>query len=898
MTRTCETECPVGSFLHIETNICWPCDTKCTKCYGLSISECSACVEKFYIEKSTCVDFCSIGYFFNEISKICQKCLDKCYKCANNKSCEECENYYLIMKPNNDGCTICNQIYNYKEGGNCFECSLNCKLCESTHKCQICLEGFYIKDGKCLAQKIINAKLSYDVVNPFRIHLTFNAYWKNGFDALPSKLHLKILDLSTDSYTYFLRKNDLDEKDFVLDFLFTTNITINMKLIVKLDLPIHDEYNLTVSEYELPLKEFYQCSDGNIYNCTSQSCHPTVLVTPILKYGTNLDELILSFDPDFDSLLKVISNNSIISIVSLNFTYIFIPNGKSYIIKFRFNKTFTNKPFCKLFINTPPEILYNISNNFSLKSNEVMIVMRSYYVLDDSLKRTIEDTKAATEKANAISFAASMSYSILSLGSSTAISIMMSLEIIRFLKYLEIDYPPNVEEMFKSIQRGEGLIPDFFWDIDEAEKETLPYIFTKYKNSIYPFNNNGNLLIENIFYWGLGILILIVHKLFRDRISSSEILRKVFEFLIYMFVWSFSITYFLGVYLNYIFFSILSFKFPPLATLSGQLNLFYSVSLLIILILLIYFFWKQTLFYYQNRKSMMSSNISKSKVFDFAPSKENNYFISNNNNSKGSFRIINLEESSRRENKIHHDDERDLNKKKKTIKEINRTETIINRFWKRKSTALNRLIDTIGIPASKIISKIFKNKSTASSPTLKETDQTSSQTQTLKIMKRFTCLKKGLRNYSKGQYFFLFFDVMRQTLIAFMIVFFFNDPIIALIVINIGNLNFLMLIIFIKPQKNKLDLIQAIINELCVNFACFACMALILMEKIGDNDPKRRIDVGWIIVFANIVFMVVFLGRILLILLFGITKILVKLIKKCIDYRKISKNMRKISDEG
>lgn len=910
-TATCEKNCPINTFPNTETKTCWPCDPKCIKCFGLSIKECISCIDKYFIQSLSCVDSCSSGYFFNESLKKCEKCILKCNICTNSNSCQECENGYLIMKPN-DFCTACDQKNNYKEGGYCYECSLNCNLCEGYDKCQNCLTGYYLKSGQCLKQKLIRAQLSYDELIPTRVHLKFDNYWSYGFDILFSKIQLTISNLNLNSYSYVLKKNEIDRTDFLLDFSFTSNITTNMKVNMKLDLPTQDEFYLAISEYELSLKEFYQCAEGNLYNATSRSCYRTILVIPILEYGPNFEELILSFEPEYNLLLKVVPNNTILSISGLNFTYYFIEKGNSYIIKFVFNQSFTNKPVCNLFITVPPEILYKTDIPYSLQSNVVSKEMRNYYVLDDSAKNLIENTKKTTEQMNSISSTATLTNSFLSFGSSMAISLMMSLEIIRFLKYLDIDYPPNVVEMFKSSLRGEGLIPDFFLDVDKDEKINLPYTFIKYNNSVYPINNNGNILIENILFFFLGIIVLILHNRFESKISTSAITIKLFDFLLYMLVWNFPITYLLGVYLNYIFFSLLSLKFPPSTTLKGQLNLLYSSCMLVILSVLILYFYKKVHLFHAKEKSMENAVLQDKGSLPI--DKSQNLMNSNRNNfttpNSPTYKIIDLDGSNLQKKQISHF-EGDMEKKDDITKEnlnknyliedisiapyareMKESETGLNWFWKRKSIAVNKLVDTLGVPTRvmrKVINNFFDRKSTQIFNAFNTSSNSNYSGLSQKGKFRFDCLKNGLNHSNKGQSCYLLFDVMRQTIIAFIIVLFFENPIAAMGMINFINLIFFVFLVFLQPQKSKMDLIQTILNELCVNLACFASMALAIMERTRNDNPALKFNVGWIMVAANITFLIVFLSRFFVTILLQIASKVIKLYKKWVDKYRNSK---------
>ena len=61
----------------------------------------------------------------------------------------------------------------------------------------------------------------------------------------------------------------------------------------------------------------------------------------------------------------------------------------------------------------------------------------------------------------------------------------------------------------------------------------------------------------------------------------------------------------------------------------------------------------------------------------------------------------------------------------------------------------------------------------------------------------------------------------------------------------------LVLIIFIRPLKKRIDLLHTFINEICVNVACWSSFALANMDNSNDKDQQLRIKIGWAIVGAN-----------------------------------------------
>ena len=338
---------------------------------------------------------------------------------------------------------------------------------------------------------------------------------------------------------------------------------------------------------------------------------------------------------------------------------------------------------------------------------------------------------------------------------------------------------------------------------------------------------------------------------------------------------------------------------------------------------MIFFFWWKIRFFHSNRKEGDNSifpeqdtiPISKSEIFS-SKNDNSNINIINSPPNHRNLKVINLEGSpdTKRgliletdQNKDNIFDKNEHINKNFLIEDISlvtnnkenkRRESRFTNFLERRSTVINKMVESIGVPTSvmnKIINNFFQRKSKNNITPFKS----SSSTYALSLQKkknRFDCLNNGLNHLNKGQSFYLLFDVMRQTLIAFMIVFLFDNPITATGIINFINFNFLVLIIFIQPQKAKIDVIQTIINEVCVNLACFATMVLAIMERTGnDGDFNIKLKVGWIFVAANITFMIVFLVRFFFTILFSLAKYIVKLYKKCVKNRIYKKKKGSLS---
>ena len=186
------------------------------------------------------------------------------------------------------------------------------------------------------------------------------------------------------------------------------------------------------------------------------------------------------------------------------------------------------------------------------------------------IQEVMQTTAQVSSKMSSVAASTTMTNNALSFGSSFAITAMMSMDVIRFLKFIEIDYPPNVDDMFQSDSPVPGIVPNVEMNIDEQETTVLPLIFRKNEVSIYLFNNNGNLLIENFTYFLFSWLIIGIKKHMSN--TKNFYVKKMLDFSHSIFVWNFVISYYLGVFMNYIFFVLIFFKFPATSSPFGKFN--------------------------------------------------------------------------------------------------------------------------------------------------------------------------------------------------------------------------------------------------------------------------------------------------------------------------------------
>ena len=72
--------------------------------------------------------------------------------------------------------------------------------------------------------------------------------------------------------------------------------------------------------------------------------------------------------------------------------------------------------------------------------------------------------------------------------------IMMLLGVINMIKYLDINFPPNVIEMFLRNNGSPALIYTYEFTVDEKDLDTLPQNYLLYNVSPYLLDNIGDAL--------------------------------------------------------------------------------------------------------------------------------------------------------------------------------------------------------------------------------------------------------------------------------------------------------------------------------------------------------------------------------------------------------------------
>jgi len=143
----CPTTCPL--YKYEKDGKCSRCEELCEVC--TSDTNCTKCASPNLLHLGDCVPLCPNHYVKHPTEDKCIPCSDisKCIVCKaeNTNECIECESNSVL----HDG--ICKEKCpkgHYLVGTDCKDCSKNCESCTDNQSCNICDDGFFLKNGKCV----------------------------------------------------------------------------------------------------------------------------------------------------------------------------------------------------------------------------------------------------------------------------------------------------------------------------------------------------------------------------------------------------------------------------------------------------------------------------------------------------------------------------------------------------------------------------------------------------------------------------------------------------------------------------------------------------------------------------------------------------------------------------
>lgn len=472
----------------------------------------------------------------------------------------------------------------------CLECTPFCVVCDS-EKCLECESDlFFFYENKCSKKKIVSFS-STNEENPYEIKLGFNDTFTESY-RIGDFIKYNLETNNNISISYEFNSSDILKLNFVIKIRF--NITeIKDDILIKISLINLSENNYFIlnktSTIILP-KDFI-CREGEKFDRENRICRSLIEVNPKIMKTLDSRLIKIKFENQFGEALESLKNKIEIDIDDFpkdDYTYlIFRENNDSdnFYIKFDFKKSLRGNPNIKVYLNFQNEEETNPNFFFSVKRFVIETKMNDYYSLSSSTQSFINTTVKLSSTFNIMGTAIASSVVVVSPGASFSITSLLAIGMIKYLRVLEIDYPPNLVAIFALTEDFSGTW-DFLFLKDEKQDGEFDNILENYGVSFYMINNLGKKILIEFVIFIFGVFVLgfeLFIKCFR--------LDKNISFLKVVFNWNLFVYFFFSWIMTIAFFVFLAYRYPTIHSNNGILNFIASIIIgisIIIFLIVIY----------------------------------------------------------------------------------------------------------------------------------------------------------------------------------------------------------------------------------------------------------------------------------------------------------------------
>ena len=574
-TALCETGCDIGKYIDSDTNQCRACSSFCETCSGPKSNQCLSCRNGLFKRGTTCSTNCQLGEYVNNVTQSCDACSEDCLICENQNKCTQCDyGFYLRLKTNL--CANQNEVGEYLNFSDYTvrDCQTGCLECESPTICSKCDGNYYLLKSMCKYKTFLEPILKQYPEIPNVFSLSFNDTWLNLFKNLTKNsssvtVYLDYIPKTTYQHTFAVDPLNKTNWIITLDFFFNCpdSFFLNLTLLP----PEEDQYNLTKFHLSLNISKYLVCEVNSYKNSGFKNCSNLTFVTPTLSLvETNPLLLTLSFDKDFPDLFNIFNNITTASIEGLSgYSYYFNRTSNlHFLITISAASNILNNLLFTLNMSLPPYIKYH--PKMRLNKTMLSIPLFEYYILDQNTKDAISFVNTAQPVNNLVVPSLAFLHGIFSMSMMSFVGVQ-ALNIIRFLRYLEVNYPPHVLAVFKMGASDMTMFP-----IGNVDDETvfLPKIFKEYGvQSTFLANSLEKLLKIALSLLATGL----IEILLRNTSMNHPRLLKILEKLSEVFYLNIPLMLLFSSLMDLSLFAYLNIKFPDYTNKTfGSINLILS----------------------------------------------------------------------------------------------------------------------------------------------------------------------------------------------------------------------------------------------------------------------------------------------------------------------------------
>ena len=823
----CLDNCDKDNYLDKTSNVCNKCSYMCDMCYGPTYKNCLNCPANLFFLNNTCFYKCPDKYFANSTFHTCDSCPLNCKICNNSITCLNCSSDYY-RKLDNSECDLCLDIgvFRNENDQTCRNCSIGCEICNSEANCTKCQNDFYLTNYQCKEKKHVLPIFSRDLSIITVYYLTFNASWPSLFQKLDnndkSSYSFGLVNIQKTKYSVVLKKSEDYNDTWEIEANIPWNLS-NISIIFKLYPPTDLYFNLVKDSMSLDNQNYIYCGESMYYNINNNSCTNLHIIVPFL---TEIDQksISLKFSNVFPDFFKVVFNYTRIEMSQLYKTY-YNATLKStdkeleYLILLEYNETNVTNPIINVNFDLPDNISYHPIYRLRPVSLTLAIINLTFTENLNDLIVFQQEFENFTEKfllplafLNAILFKNSMSF----LGLST-------IKFIKYLRYLDINYPSNALSVFTFTQKTH-LLPDLF-TFNDTFYENLPNKLIFYQiTPLILLNTRDDLFISLLLCSLVLFFKFIQNFLSKKKVPSHKraifIIRKIMNLsknLVYLNLFLF---FHLNDLIDFSFFSLINIYCNNLKSINGIVNFTISLTMMLFMSGLLFFIYSSLNEYFR---------IDESEQYEIlVVGQTDTNMVNSKLKSKSTYKsLLNTTESP------------DIKLVKSNIYKSN---VVKSNWWLNdldvgfQSNLPGFVRKNVKFNPQLLLHHSYNNNEKKNKIKYKNWDH-------IKILTRdFNC-------ESSAQKFFVIFSMFRFFISIIIIVFGSENPYFASVCLLILNIFIFFYLLFAQPYKLKLNFILLINLEICMIIAVSGALALSTNQKNNADS----FDKGWMIFFANFI---------------------------------------------
>jgi len=599
--NACLSQCSSGYYTTISSNICNNCDNSCLECVSTS-TNCVSCPSSSFLENNACLSQCSSGYYTTVSSNICNICDNSCLECASTSTnCILCVSGFSLeggscISNSNNGSQSSNSNDNSQTSTSQLCAGNNLGICSNSCGRNQC---FDVTKKICLNILNITAVLHQNFTAPN----TFSLYFINYTDSLIQRI------LNNPSNSFQISITNLTSADFSYDFIQVLPGIFKFSFIYHK--PIGKSTVLSINFN----RTFLSFPDQQLSNASVSITNNDTLTYITAKFEKTKDPLTLPFTfsesfPVLFSMLENVSNISISNFPSSNFSFS-IKNTSSNLtfnLLLSYKVSLIGVHSIDLNFDLPHEI-FDIQDK-QLKTLRLTTSLVNYYILNNGDQTLIKNTQQSISAISVPCTASMNVFALLQSQSSFLFTALLLMNLIQFLKFLNINYPPNALTILEADFRLFNL-PTFQINHDDVPVDLK---FDYYNVDNYVVNNVGNELLINIFILLSAFTMSFIKQKF-DRLFRKWNLAEfmlLFNKLYMILCWNYLCTCVISNLNDYFFFSIINLTFGTYDTI-GILNILLGViNISFIIFFLAFLYYKIMII---NRLLFLSKVVLKSLAF-------------------------------------------------------------------------------------------------------------------------------------------------------------------------------------------------------------------------------------------------------------------------------------------